>query len=338
MISMKRTFGAYLSVAFVILVSGFVSYTPDMALYQIWMEQGAGRGIVFSFISEIIAENSYPILHLSYITLGALALSYLVGLFNMSNVNRVLVIVAWLSLEYLHFTTQLRFFPSYFLSIIAVYIYHIEDRKIIGTIILIFAILNHLTVILIPAFYFLFLSLKSSFKTNVLRLLLGGLGGVLFLNFYAGDILQMLLEVYVLNPKNISSFIGGIYSNWIAILGILIVILLGRWRSIKLAMQEGDQNLLFLYRASLVSGLFIVPGLFFKILSDRFVDPSVLFVLMFIILSIKYTTKGRVFILFTLFGLYIVNIWARYFLDYFIFDSMSRLDKSLSIFLSSTLL
>ena len=326
----KRVASFFCCLGFLIALSGFVTYTPDMAVYEQWLNYGGGKDILFDFVASIVKSKSlgYKALHLFYITLSAVLLTYIVGLFSSST---IIIVLGWIVLEYLQFTTQIRFFPSYFLAIIAIYMFDVERRTVVGAVIFIAAVANHLSVVLLPVMYYIFIMMESSFKKSILKALYISVLGGCFYYFYAQPVVDELFKVYISNQDNTSSLAGGIYSGLGGIFGLAFVSMLGTWGSVKQAMQGGDSKLRFLYRVSLMPVIILIPGFFFKVLNDRFLDASILFTLMFILSASRYVTKGKVFTLFMALILVVFNFWTRYFQDFFVFGSMHRINESLAI-------
>ncbi|MDA9091427.1 hypothetical protein N9J84_04895 [Porticoccaceae bacterium] len=330
MATIRRFASFYFCIGLLVALSGFVTYTPDLVIYEDWIASGASRDIFFNVVANIVNSNSlgYKTLHLFYITLSALTLTYIAGIFSF---NRVMLVVVWIMLEYFQFTTQIRFFPSYFLAIIAIYMFDVKRRKLVGAIIFIAAAANHMSVVLLPVMYYIFIAMESNFKKNILRVSYISVLAGYFYYFYAQPVLDVLIAAYILNQDNISSLAGGIYSSLGGIFGLAFVFMMGTWGSVKQAMQGGDYKLRFLYCVSLMPVIILIPGLFFKVLNDRFLDAGILFTLMFILSASRYVTKGKAFTLFMALNLVVFNFWTRYFQDFFIFGSMRRFNESLAI-------
>ena len=328
--TIKNYASFYFCIFFIILFSGFVTYTPDLVIYEYWLNNNLGRDIFFNLISNIVNFYSleYRGLHLIYITLSAFLLSFVVGI---SGLNRVLIVILWISLEYLAFTTQIRFFFSYFLSILAIYIFEVKKRRLISFFLFSLALLNHLSIVLVPFMYFLFITLESSFIKNITRVFVFFIALSFVYLFYAQPIVDILLQSYITNQKNISSLAGGIYSAFGSILCIGFVYYIGNWCAIKIAIKNGDQILQFLYRLAVMPVIILIPGLFIKVINDRFLDTSILFFLMFVFYSNRYLTKGKSFVWFMTIIILLINFWTRYFQDFFIFGTMPKLNETLAI-------
>lgn len=149
----------------IVLFSGFVTYTPDWDGYTHWMEYQSGRDYLFKTISDYYTAlgKGYAELHLTFVCLYTFLCVYLAS--RLSPKNGALISAVYVSIVYLFYTTQIRFFLAYFLFFFSCYELIIRKSWVKSLIIFIIAVSSHLAILgLMPIACFAFIARSSPKK------------------------------------------------------------------------------------------------------------------------------------------------------------------------------
>lgn len=144
---------AIYAVTCIFFLSGTVEYTPDWEGYSNWISNDSGRDLIFQYISAVYKDygQEYSAIHMTYVLLHSALLVYLASRLTK---GYFLVLFFFLSITYLFYTTQIRFFLAYFSFCLGLYMGAVEKKNNLSIALYLFAFLNHSAVILIVPFIF----------------------------------------------------------------------------------------------------------------------------------------------------------------------------------------
>ncbi|MFW5886134.1 MAG: EpsG family protein [Bacteroidota bacterium] len=279
----------------IIILTGFVTYTPDWAGYDAWVRQGSGRDIFFNYLIDIISPDGYKQIHIIFTTVYSLLLLFFITRFSK---HTLLITLLYIPIIYLYYTTQIRFFMGYYSLWLGFYLWYVNNNKKTAIIFIVFAIANHLSlIILLPIIYFLKDSINSFHKKVIWALIF-----LTFGYFFVFNLLQYVIPQstpflnYILLAEFDSSILGGLFSFLPAIIGIYLVY---KYLTKKLKHNEElstDKKIQFLYRLSITPVIFISIALNRQIVGHRFIIPALLYQLLLIIyIATKYNTRKQNF-------------------------------------------
>jgi hypothetical protein len=316
---------------------GIVTYTPDWEGYQIWIDNGSDREVFFRYISRIVNYYgfNYSHLHLAFIAAYSFCLVLLISHFTK---NLLVVVVLYLSINFLFYTTQIRFFLAYYLCCTAFYQMFILKRKLTPVVILLFALLNHYSVVLfIPIFYFFKVDFRKFDNNIIIAAFLSCLmffGGFQIVTYLFGS----TFGSYLLAEKT-SSFIGGLYFFFPSILSYFFIYRIVKKKALARPELLDDPKFKFLYCLSFFPYIYIGIAFFIQIIGHRFIYPSILFQLLIISYlerynSLKETYTLRLYV-FAFLSFYLTYI---YYLPLVIFNNSPIYEEVIKIISSNSIL
>lgn len=307
---------AVLSLVTVITLSGFVTYTPDMDGYMHWIESESGRDFFFERLVgfyKSIGYGDYTYVHLTFITLTSILLIHFI---NKLKVNAFFAILMFLPVIYIYYTTQIRFFLGYYSMCCAIYYFthgHYKKMIIFG----VFALLAHISLLVfIPFFIIMSLSLKKMHKV----VLYVGVSSVL-ISFIMPQMLRLIGEdrfFEYLDEDKISTFTGALFKFLPALINLLVVYILMQKRIKEVPATINDKNFMLLYKLSVVPYSLLGLAFVFQIVGSRFIVPTFLFQIIFLIYLSKLEKSVKPNVL--AFALLLLNMFLIYILPEYIFS------------------
>lgn len=291
----NNVIGFILTFAFIYILSGFVTYTPDWEGYETWIKYDSGRDLFFNYLVNKISPNGYKLIHLIFTGIYSLFLIYFISRFSKET---LLIVLLYLPIIYLFYTTQIRFFMGYYAMCLALYFWFVNNNKKIATIFAVFAFASHISLLIfIPLLYFF------KFKINTLHKKVIWFLVIFTVSFYSIiNLFQLVFPQgsrfigYFLSTQHDSSILGGLFSFIPAIIGIYLIY---RYSIKKIKHCEdlsSDKNFQFLYRLSIIPVIFVGLALNRQIIGQRFIIPALLFQLLLIFyIARHYNTKKENF-------------------------------------------
>lgn len=297
---------ALIIIAVISLSSGFVTYTPDRFIYEIWIETNEGRGFYFSLPEQLrewinLDYEKFHLLHIVFLILT------IILFIKISQLNGLLFLVSYIFLEYPNYTTQLRYYPALFLAFSA--FFYLDDKKFGKYLILVsLSLWFHLGVLPLLLFYLIvYFSVKKSIRlrNSDFLLLIGGLLFCTYLYVAFNGYLSYYIDHYASSYREGP----GLLSSLIMILpSLLISLIIVKCKSHLLV--KGDfceicnRSKDTIYRMLLNINLVLFPiyflAFFDKVIIDRFIYPVFIFqaLSLFAILSSRYNLSKGIFYLF----------------------------------------
>ena len=289
-----KILGNYYAFLIILLFCGFVTFTPDWDGYVYSMEAGNGRDFLFTHFADYFNKNNldYSSLHLLYIFIYTWLCVFFVK--KISSRNDPIIVIAYISVIYLFYTTQIRYFLAYFLACWAYYLLLVCKRRYSSLLVFSFAVLSHYGILgFLPVLF-----LITSYKNNIKKfsLLITIIGGLFFLIAVNPILFSLINEDFYLNTyfeseDGRSSFLGSLFVFWPYILSSLLLYLVVR--SIKKENKSSNDlhsiKFDFCWKISVGTMLYIPTAFIFQIVGYRFIVPS----LIFHILAWSYLIRDR---------------------------------------------
>jgi hypothetical protein len=283
-----------ISVLLLIILLGFVSYTPDWLSYQNFFSlNNSNQEIGFEESKKLFKSFNleYKDLHLAYVSIYAVLLSLLVYRFER---NIVLVLMLYLPINFLFITTQVRFFLAYFLVITGFYYLIILKQSRYSFVFFVLGLLSHYSMVLLAPFYFL-----SRFSIKVYTIRIIYFSASIFAVFLVAPIIFLRIGISkqatdaYLSASAISSFLGGVY---IFIPSMLISLINHRiFNAIVIKRPElvYDIKFEFLYKMSYYPYLFLGVAFFIQIVGHRFIFSGLLFQFLLLLYISRFESGMR---------------------------------------------
>jgi len=152
----NRIVGFILSFLVVYILAGFVTHTPDWETYERLIKYGTSRDLLFNFFTKELEDIgiNYKHIHVIYTGLYTFLMILLISRFSKET---YLIALLYIPVVYLYYTTQIRFYLGYFSMSLAAYFWYINRKKLYAVIFAIFAVANHISLILfLPIIYLSF--------------------------------------------------------------------------------------------------------------------------------------------------------------------------------------
>lgn len=326
-------------IAYIVIVAlcGLVRYTPDWAGYELWLEIGSEREVFFKIIGAIIVENDFGYRHLHLMFIGVYTLLMLMFIRKFETIP-FLTVILFLSINFLFYTTQIRFFLAYFSCALAFYYSVVERRPALSILFAILGLLNHYSVLLFLPFFYFFR--RQTFDLDR-RIILTSI--ILCAFFFVGNqVIEFLIGGTFggyLNPDKVSSFFGGVYFFFPTIVSyFLIYNLTANLIKHRPDILE-DKKFVFLYKLAFVPYIYIGVSLFIQIIGHRFIYPALLFQIMLVFHLLKYFPKDKrsdIHLKLAFFFMFFVAY--LYYLPTIIFGESATLDEVKKILTSNAIL
>lgn len=319
-------------------MSGFVTYTPDRHGYEFWMESGAGRDLFFNLIVEKGAFYGfdYESTHKFFVGLYSFMLIYLISRFSKKS---FLVVLLFLPVVYLYYTTQIRFFCAFFSMCLAFYFFYIENNKKFGIFFLGFSLINHIAIILLLPLYYLF---TIKFHRVMKGIIIWSISILIIYN----PILQILHRYF---PEDVRltnyatsaigpSLLGGMF---LILPSLILSLFIHYYATIKTEQNPfliDDKKFQFLYRFSVVPLVFVGTSMTWPIIVQRFIVPAILFQALLILYVKGLNNKFQNMALAEFSCLaYIMLLFYKYLLPIFLLNNDYLLENVLLVLKSNFL-
>ncbi len=294
----------FMTFTLVFIVSALVTYTPDWGGYQSWINEDIGRDVFFNFFVKNLLPKGwdYQFVHISFVTIYTVLLIYLISRFTDQT---YLVMVLYLGIVYIFYTTQIRFFLGYYSMSLAFYFYFVESKKRIAIMALVFAVLNHITLLFfLPFMYFFFVKVETLIKRLFLLLIAMVVLYLLSTLFLTEDTSNLVFLAYITSDTFESTLLGGLFTFLPVIIGFLLVNLYAREKIAEYPALLEDKKFQYLYRFMVISIMFVGVALERQVIGQRFVTPSIIFQLLMLFYLSKYNERRQNAVLALVGGMY----------------------------------
>lgn len=283
----------FLTLTLISFVFLFITYTPDKAFYQLWIdypEYSFDKEPVFLLVTNYLRKHnlSYDYLHITFICIYTLM--YL-ALFQRFKTNILITSLLYFSLIFIFYGTQLRFFLGYFAVLLALY-FSYNKINFWSILLFIFGILSHYSVALLIPTYFI-LRIKQDFHKQILKL-----SFTVFLGYIVmSQIITILLSGSRFYPyvsgSLVSSYIGGLFTFLPYLPIYFFIFKYYKMRIIENRSLLDDANFIFLYKMSLIPALFVGIALNTQVIGHRFIMPSLIFPITFFFYRFQNINKSN---------------------------------------------
>jgi len=327
----------FVSFLFLVIVSGFVTYTPDWYGYKLFFTTNDYvKEPVFGFVKLIISSygGSVNDLHFFYVAIYSFILVFIISKFD----KRIfLVVILVYPILFIYYTTQIRYFLAYYLACLALYNYYVEKKFTFSIILGVLGVLSHYSVLLFVPILF---TNKISISKFPLKMLFFGV--IIFVIYYFSAVFVLKFvgltdsyESYVIQT-NSSSFFGGIIN-----FGPLLLIFYFNYRYLKYIMAKFpavkvDSKFVFLYKLSYYPLVFSFISLITQEIGRRFILPAFLFHILVLVYLSARINKSEKFVLWKLIAFHSLFYWSYLYFFTQIIGSTYIIDTALKIFQSNS--
>lgn len=316
----------------VFFVCGLVTYTPDWDGYSYWMSNDAGRDVVFQFLSALYRDHGYEYsaLHMTYVLLHAALLVYLTSKLTK---NYFLAVLIYISIIYLFYTTQIRFFLAYFLFSFGIYCLVINRWYRRSALLFVAAILNHSALLLMIPMLVLFYIGPKKIGRFILVLAVGFWAVALLLNLTSllpagAEYFSSYISSDAERPGLLGSFL--VFGPYILSSGLLYFFVRGKSGGYR-ALEE-NPALKYAWYMALTPMIYLPIAMGLQIIGHRFIVSSLIFHLCawmsLFSIQLKFTKELRYGVMIGIWGLFLSFTYAIP----AIFGLDGYLDNSLKVF------
>jgi hypothetical protein len=300
----------------IVTLAAFVSYTPDWAGYEYWINSLTGKGFLFKlFINKwVTSPSDYSKLHIVYISIYTTLLLFIIAKFCRHYI--ALIALIYLTIIYVFYATQIRYFLAYYLAMNAFYYFIIKKNVALSVVLFILAALSHLSILLcLFLLFFIFKEATVFRKYVILSSFIGFILLPILASLFKRLNVDLYFSYYIIDPRNESSLLGGLFSFLPFIISIILLEI-----DIKRTVRKNNgiiKEAEFNYLYKMAVGPYIFFGLALKrqIFGYRFITVSFIFQLLLFAYLLKYVGKNEkiiklfssiFFIIFTLVYIYYV--------------------------------
>ena len=299
----------------VYIFSGFVTYTPDWAGYEETTTNIVQSDYFFNYIRDLVVSLGYEYREIHLIFTGIYTFLLIIFISRFYN-NPFLIALIYVSIIFLYYATQIRFFLGYFSICLAFYYFYVQYNKTRFIIFLLFGFINHYSLLIFLIYFFFFkIEIKKLAKLVILIALTTFVIISLFHNVF--DLLSSILFRFsdYFNYEKFSSFKGALYTFLPALLFFYLTEVYAKKKLLRFPQIKNDKMFIFLYRFSIIPYILIGFAFYIQIIGHRFIIPAVLFQLLLLFYLSKFNSKIQNTNLYiTIFAFSIIYLFYIYFL------------------------
>ncbi len=282
----------------VFIVSALVTYTPDWAGYESWITEDIGRDVFFNFfVHQILPEGwGYQFVHIFFISCYTIILLYLISQFTNQS---YMVFLMYLGIVYLYYTTQIRFFMGYYAISLAFYFWFVEQKLKPALFFLVFAVLNHASLLFfLPFIYFFRINVETLIKRVFLLLFV--VVGIYFVSsfFFTEESEQVVFLTYLASDDHESTLLGGLFTFLPSLIGFLFIHLYSRDKISEYPQLLNDKKFQYLYRFIVISIIFVGIALERQVIGQRFIIPASIFQILLLFYLAHYNERRQNVVMF----------------------------------------
>lgn len=269
--------GYFLSFVVAFILSALVTYTPDWVGYESWIEEDIGRDIFFRFfVNNLLPQGwGYQFVHIFFVSSYTILLIYIISRFTDQT---YLVLLLYLGIVYLFYSTQIRFFMGYFSISLAFYLWFVEGKRRASIFFLLFAVLNHGSLLFfLPFVYFFMIDVETLIRRIFMLLMLIVVIYFISTLFLTEDSENVLFLTYLASEEHESTLLGGLFSFLPSLISFFLIHLYVREKISEFPFLLDDKKFQYLYRFMIISVTFIGISLERQVIGQRFIIPSAIF-------------------------------------------------------------
>ncbi|MCE1156219.1 MAG: EpsG family protein [Bacteroidales bacterium] len=308
-VAFKHNWVAYvLSFSLVFIASGLLTYTPDWVGYEAWIEKDIGRDVFFNFFVHNVlpADRGYQFVHIFFVATYTVLMIMLISKFTD---QILLVVVLYLAVVYLFYSTQIRFFMGYYAMSLAFYYWFVENKRRMALFFMVFAVLNHASLLfLLPFIYFFTVDVEVLIRRVALFLSLIVIVYFISSFFLTDETQDIVFLTYLASAEHESSLLGGLFSFLPWFISFFLIHLYAKRKISEYPSLLQDKKFQYLYRFMIISITFIGISLERQVVGQRFIIPSAIFQIMLLLYIARYNERRQNFTL--------AGIGTAYFLAY----------------------
>ena len=275
-----------------------VTYNHDWNQYtSIYNDYLRSKDLLFGLLSSLFSSLGYEYVYLYrfHIFCIGFGLIYFISRFSFFYVFSAISI--YLLFQIVPLCNQIRYFLAFSFFLISVYNLICKQNKLGFILGLILAIASHIGIFLMyPFLYFYYKIDTNKYLKKIILCSIIITIIVLFVYNFAMALFPRFS--FYLGKKEISSFVGGLFNNfiwlfWYAFIFIRhrklvnteAVMIESNGEELKI---ENDVKYNFLYKLSLYGGIFYPVSFFLQILCHRFITASIIVWVIYLMYSLKY--------------------------------------------------
>jgi len=260
-----------------------VTYNNDWEGYENMFHGNVdSRDFLFGFLSNVFQKYGFEYLELYqfHIILILLFFIYFISRFSYSYIFTVISI--YTLIQFLPVTNQIRYYLAFSVFLVSLYTYIFLNKKGRFLFLFLFSFLAHKAVLFLFLFLFFYYRVKDKrYEKTILFLS--------FIVFFIPFILNIIIGYFsdfesYLEADYTSSFIGGLFSNFIWLIWFLYIY----FQNLKLKEIEVDEKYKFLYKLSIFPFLFFPLSFSYQILTHRFVIAMLFVWIIYFLYSLNY--------------------------------------------------
>lgn len=316
--------GYILSFAFVFIASGLVTYTPDWVGYESWIEKDIGRDVFFNFFVRNLLPDGrgYQFVHVFFVSTYTFLLILLISKFTDQT---YLVVVLYLAIVYLFFSTQIRFFMGYYAMSLAFYYWFVDNKRQMALLFMIYAVLNHASLLFfLPFVYFFLVNVEVLIRRIALFLMLIVVIYLISTLFLTEESQNVVFLTYLASEEHESSLLGGLFSFLPWLISFFLIHLYTHEKISEYPDLLQDKKFQYLYRFMIISVTFIGISLERQVIGQRFIIPSAIFQIMLLLYIARFNERRQ--------NMTLAGVGIGYFMAYmFYYYILSRMITSSNV-------
>ncbi|MEN4761974.1 MULTISPECIES: EpsG family protein [unclassified Chryseobacterium] len=272
----------------IIIILGFVDYTPDKKFYEYWIYNIPDHLEPFFKLSAtylVKHQYGYKELHLFFISTYTFILLFLISRFS----NKLFLIsLLHISTILIFYVTQLRYFMGFYAVCLGIYYFYVSRNLLLAIFFLVFGMSNHYGLIsfvaIIPFFHIKTDKILSKLVIVTIIILLVTL---FIVGVGAAAFSQVRFIGYFVSELQ-SSFLGGLLTFLPYIIIVYFIQQLHKKNISKNSNITDDKKYHFLYIMSITNICLLGVALITQVVGHRMIMPATLFQILFVFYSMKY--------------------------------------------------
>lgn len=292
------TFGRFViflvSLCLLYAVFLLITYTPDKEFYTVWINLpniSVDKEPTFQIVVAYIRKynHSYQFLHITFISVYSLIFLYFVNKFAK---NVFVVVLLYIPLIFIFYSTQLRYFLGYYSTLIGFYHLTVSKNRKLALLWFVFGIASHYSLVLFLPVYFL-LQINKKFFSKMVQLMLLVFFGYAIFTTILFQLFSGIRFVDYLKGDLVSSYLGGLFSFGVLIPVYIFVNIYYKDRLKINPELSHDIKFNFLYKMSLIPMIYIGVSLFVQVIGHRIIMTGMLFPILLFFYKISEVNNLR---------------------------------------------
>ncbi|SMP94823.1 EpsG family protein [Epilithonimonas pallida] len=262
-----------------------IRYTADWDMYYLFFkQQNEKTDFIFYTLSKLFAKYHYNYNDLYSFHIVMIVIIYYILITRFSR-HFFYIFLAYITLDYVHFTNQIRYYLGFPILMIGFYYLFYKKKYIFSILLIILSILCHSALSILLIFIPIYFIPKKKYFTYILRISLFVFVIVYYIfNTGLGKVLQHF-GAY-LEKDNVSSFVGGLFNALPYIFYLLFLILISR-KLLKKYDRADNPTFEFVFKITFFSFIFLPGALILQIVGHRYLFPFAIFWIIYFLYLIQ---------------------------------------------------